>query len=128
MRLWVGLPVPDKPGQYDLRPVEVDYSRERLRRLYRFPLLLSLGLAVFFGAAAAVLAGLRDETAAGWALGVMAVGAVVSAVVFILQLRRRNAVRREPEKFAKFAFLAFDAKEGEAAFTEDELAERTGEP
>ncbi len=123
MRLWVGRPVSDEPGRYDLRPVEVDYPPERLRRLYRFPLILSLGLIVFFGAATAVLAFVSDETGSGWALGVMAAGAAVSAVVLILQLRRRAAVRREPENFAKRAYLAFDAREGEAAFTEDELAE-----
>ncbi|HUT99142.1 MAG TPA: hypothetical protein VM054_08705 [bacterium] len=126
MRLWVGLPVPDKPGQYDLRPVEVSYTAERLRRLNRFPLLLSFGLTVLFGAAAAVLAGVPEEIGAGWALGVMAVGCAVSAVVFFLQLHQRSAMRREPEKFARRAYLAFDAEDDEAAFTEDELAERTG--
>ena len=128
MRLWVGRPVPEKPGQYDLRPVEVDYSRERLRRLNRFPLLFSFGLTVLFGAAAAVLAGVLDETGSGWALGVMAVGCAVSVVVFVRQLRQQHIMRLEPEKFFSRAYLAFDAKEGEAAFTEDELVERTGEP
>jgi len=128
MRLWVGRPVPDEPGRYDLRPVEVDYPPERLRRLYRFPLLLSLALTVLFGAAVVVLTLVPEEVGAGWALGVMAVGCAVSAVVLVRQLRLRSAVRREPEKFAKRAYLALDGKEGEAAFTEDELAEREGEP
>jgi len=127
MRLWVGRPVPDEPGRYDLRPVEVKYPPERLRRLYRFPLLLSLTLTVLFGAAVVVLAVVPEEVGAGLALGVMAGGAAVSAVILILQLSRRSAVRREPQKFAKRAYLTFDAKEGEAVFTEDELAERTGE-
>jgi hypothetical protein len=74
-----------------------------------------------------VLAVVPEEVGAGWALGVMAGGVGVSAVVLILQLLRRSAVRREPQKFAKRAYLTFDAKEGEAAFTENELAERTGE-
>jgi len=128
MRLWVGRPVPDEPGRYDLRPVEVDYPPERLRRLYRFPLLLSLALTVLFGAAVVVLTLVPEEVGAGWALGVMAVGCAVSAVVLVRQLRLRLAVRREPEKFTRRAYLAFNAKEGEAAFTEDELTERTGEP
>jgi hypothetical protein len=123
MRLWVGRPVPGKPGHYDLRPVDVSYSREQLRRLYRFPLLLSLTLTVLFGAAAAVLAFVLDEVGSGWALGVMAAGCAVSAAVFIRQMLLRSAVRREPERFARRAFLAFDAGDGEAAFTEDELAE-----
>jgi hypothetical protein len=127
MRLWVGRPVPEKPGQYDLRPVEVDYSPERLRRLNRFPLLFSLGLTLLFGAAAAVLAGVLDETGSGWALGVMAVGCAVSAVVFVRQLRQRYTMRREPEKFFSRAYLV-DARGDEVAFTEDELSERAGEP
>jgi len=127
MRLWVGRPVPEKPGQYDLRPVEVDYSPERLRRLNRFPLLFSLGLTVLFGAAAAVLTVVPEETGSGWALGVMAVGAVVSAVVFFRQLRQRYTMRREPEKFFGRAYLV-DARGDEVAFTEDKLAERAGEP
>jgi len=127
MRLWVGRPVPEKPGQFDLRPVEVDYSLESLRRLNRFPLLFSMILAVLFGASAVVLAGVLDETGSGWALGVMAVGAVASAAVFVRQLRQRYIMRREPEKFFGRAYLA-DARGDEVAFTEDELAERAGEP
>jgi hypothetical protein len=122
MRLWVGRPVPDEPGRYDLRPVDVNYPPERLRRLYRFPLILSLTLTVLFGAAVVVLAVVPEEVGAGWALGVMAAGAGVSAVVLVRQLRLRSAVHREPEKFFSRAYLA-DARADEVAFTENELAE-----
>jgi hypothetical protein len=127
MRLWVGRPVPEKPGQYDLRPVEVDYPPERLRRLNRFPLVFSMILTVLFCAAAVVLTVVPEEVGAGWALGLMAAGCVVAAAVFIRQLRQRHSMRRDPTKYFCRAYLTFDSRGDEVAFTEDELAERTGE-
>ncbi len=126
IRLWVGRPVPDEEGAYDLRPVEAGYSLKQLRRLNRFPLLLSLKLSVLFIGAAVVLTHVPGEVGAGLALWVMIFGAVVSMAVFVHQLRLRVSMRRAPEKFYKRAHLAYDADEGEEVFTDEELAERTG--
>ncbi|MCK4593446.1 hypothetical protein KAU45_03010 [bacterium] len=123
IRLWVGRPVPGEEGAYDLRPVEAGYSLKQLRRLNRFPLLLSLKLSVLFSAAAVILAHVPGEVGAGLALWVMIAGAVVSAAVFVRQLRLRVSMRRTPEKFYKRAYLAYDAAEGEEVFTEAELKE-----
>jgi hypothetical protein len=126
MRLWVGRPVPGEEGGYDLRPLEVAYTPEDLRRLNRFPLVLFLGLAVCFGAASVVLFHVPGEAGGGAALWAMLGGAVVSTAGFIHQLRVRFSMRREPEKFAKRAYLASDAAEGEVVFTDDDLAEGKG--
>lgn len=123
----VGRPVPGKEGAYDLRPVEPSYSLKQLRRLNRFSLLLSLKLSLLFIGAAVVLTHVPGEAGAGLSLWVMIAGAVVSAAVFVRQLRLRVSMRRAPEKFYKRAYLAYDAAEGEVVFTEAELGERTGE-
>ncbi len=127
VRLYVGRLVPDSPGEYDLRPLEVAFCPDCLLRLNRFWLLFAPAAALLCGLGAWALLDVLELPGATVALGLLILAKLAWLGVFIHQLLRRRWMRREPDRFFKKAWLRWCADEGEVAFTAAELRRATGE-
>jgi|GEM_PF-2735045 len=125
-RLMVGRPVDDKPGVWNLRPVEAAYCKPCLRRMNRFTTvfsgLLLIGLVLGSIAARASI----HERGGEEAFISLLVGAGLTLLFFLWQLVRRFRISRQPGHYYKAAYKRWHAAEGESVFTLAEFRKLTG--
>lgn len=125
VRLYVGRPAPDSSGGYDLRPVEVAFCPDCLRRLNRFWLLFAPAMALLSGLGAWAMLDALELPGAAVAFGLLVLSKLAWLGVFVRHLLLRRRMNREPGRFFRTAWLRWCAAEGEVAFTEVELRRAT---